>query len=395
MGGEHRADPARLDRLVEAEPLRGMLADALKAQETGMPLVGVENLRLGMPGDRAIGTHGPYAPDAEQQLLAEPVFAGAPVQPVGDLAQGRLVLLDVGVEQQQRHPAHLRTPHLGGKLARGAGRAAARERHGDPYGLTVGAVQQAERQPIRVTGWVTLELPALARQRLVEVTVAVEQPHPDDRHTKIARRLEVITGQDAEPARVLRQRGGNAELRREVGDGGRRRGGGVVRAECLIPAPAFQVLVQVVGGVTEPSQEPPVLGQPGQLLRRHLAEQPDRIVTDRFPSLAVDRGEQVKRFRMPGPPQIQHQLAKRSQRLRQRGRDGEPADRSHLLASLICGLICDPGGRKPPPQPGGREPRARPVPLRGVPPAARGTRPAWTSEDIASLTGSDPNLCRG
>ncbi len=160
----------------------------------------------------------------------------------------------------------------------------------------------------------------------------VEQPYPDDRHAKIARRLEVITGQDPEAARVLRQCGGDPELRREVGDGGGRRGDtvtGVVLAKRLIPARALQVLVQIVRGVAEPPQKPPVLGQPGQLLRPHLAEQPDRILTNCRPSFAVDRFEKVTRFRMPGPTEIQHQLAKRGQRLRQGSRDGEPANRSH------------------------------------------------------------------
>ena len=70
------------------------------------------------PVMRAVGADRPDAADAEQHLLQQPVLAAAAVQPVGDLALGRRVLLDVGVEQQQRDPADLRLPDLGDAAAR-------------------------------------------------------------------------------------------------------------------------------------------------------------------------------------------------------------------------------------------------------------------------------------
>ncbi len=64
-----------------------------------------------------------------------------------------------------------------------------------------------------------LLLPAISRERLDEVAAAVEQPDADDRDAEIAGCLQVVTGEDSEPAAVLRQRLGDAELGREVGDG--------------------------------------------------------------------------------------------------------------------------------------------------------------------------------
>ena len=58
-------------------------------------------------------------------------------------------------------------------------------------------------------------------QQLAEVAVAVEEADADDRHAQVAGRLEVVAGEDAEAARVLRQRLAEAELGREVGDGAR------------------------------------------------------------------------------------------------------------------------------------------------------------------------------
>ncbi len=82
-----------------------------------MALVGVEHLGRGVAGEPAARAHRPHAADAEQHLLEQPVLAAAAVEPVGDLALGRLVVLDVGVEQQQRHPADLGHPDAGVQLA--------------------------------------------------------------------------------------------------------------------------------------------------------------------------------------------------------------------------------------------------------------------------------------
>ena len=113
--------PARtaVERLVEVEAvLLGELADALEAEEAGVPLVGVEHLGLGVPVSVAVRADRAHAADAEQHLLQQPVLGAAAVEPVGDLALGRRVVLDVGVEQQQRDPADLRPPDLRVQRAR-------------------------------------------------------------------------------------------------------------------------------------------------------------------------------------------------------------------------------------------------------------------------------------
>ncbi len=117
MRGEDRPRAADLEGLVEghARVRRDQLADALEAEEAGVALVGVEHLGRRVTGDAAVGAHGAHAADAEQHLLLQPVLAAAAVEPVGDLALGGAVLLDVGVEQQQRHAADLGDPDAGGE----------------------------------------------------------------------------------------------------------------------------------------------------------------------------------------------------------------------------------------------------------------------------------------
>jgi hypothetical protein len=182
-----------------------------------------------LTADLAEGAHRADPADAEQQFLPEPVLAPAAVQPVGHLVQRGLVLLHVGVEHQQRHPAHLGQPHLGGQeLALG-------QRHLHLDRLAVGGPQQREREAVGVVGRVALRLPAVGRQRLGEVPVPVEQAHPDDRHPEVAGRFQVVAREDAEAPRVLREHGGDAVLGREVGNRARQRRR-VARAARLVPA---------------------------------------------------------------------------------------------------------------------------------------------------------------
>ncbi len=94
------------------------------------------------------------------------------------------------------------------------------------HDLRRGAVrvaQHAHRQAVGVEHRVALLLPAVARDRLAEVAGAVEQADADDRHAEVGGALQVVAGEDAEAARVLRQRGRDAELGREVGDRARAR----------------------------------------------------------------------------------------------------------------------------------------------------------------------------
>jgi hypothetical protein len=111
--GEHRAGAHGLQGLVEGQP-RALdeLADPLDTEESRMALVHVVDLRRRRSRRVAVRPQRSHATDAEQQLLFQTVLGVAPVEPIGDLAGSGVVFLDVAVEQQQWHPAHLRHPYL-------------------------------------------------------------------------------------------------------------------------------------------------------------------------------------------------------------------------------------------------------------------------------------------
>ena len=193
-----------------------------------MALVHVEDGGLDAAGGERLD-----AADAEQDLLAQAVLAVAAVEAVGDRALGRRVLRRTSESSSSSGTRPTSTRQSA------ACSAPPGQRHGDPH---------AARRRSSSTGVIGSSAGSSstnssccaprARQQLAEVAVAVEEADADDRHAEVAGRLEVVAGEDAEPARVLRQRLAEAELGREVGDRARRVG------QRRVPAGAAQALVE-------------------------------------------------------------------------------------------------------------------------------------------------------
>ena len=312
-----------------------------------MALVGVEHLGrggAGEPGERADRAH---AADAEQHLLAQPVLGVAAVQPVGDGADDLAVLLHVGVEQQQRHAADLGDPDAGGQ------RLVAGQPDLDLGDRAVLLAQQRERQAVGVEHRVGLLLPAVAGQRLAEVAVPVEQADADDRHAEVAGGLEVVAGQDAEAAGVLRQHRGDAELRGEVAD--RRAAAPVSRATSLrwyqrSPVRYCSRSARAAASRRRKSWSAPAR-RAGARARRP-GTGPGRGRRTSHAAASTD----AKRSCVSGC-QDQRRLPASSpsacERLGQDGTDGEPADCSHAehrnadrleRSNSYCRVVSDPPG---------------------------------------------------
>ena len=115
-------------------------------------------------------------------------------------------------------------------------------------------VARRQRHDVGVEQRVALLLPAVGVEALAEVAVPVEQADADEGHAEVARRLEVVAGQHAEAAGVLRDGLGDAELGREVGDQ-------VERAVALglEPAVAVEVALQLAVHLAQEPLEPGVV----------------------------------------------------------------------------------------------------------------------------------------
>ena len=323
VGGEHGGAAHGLEGLVEGHAVRPHeLADPLDTEEAGVALVGVVDVGHRGAGDLRPQPQRPHAAHAEQHLLLQAQLAAAAVQALGDDAGRLVVLVHVGVEEQQRHPAHLGAPDVGVQLA------ATGQLDGDAGGRAVLVAQQRQGQPVGVEDGVVLLLPAVAVQALAEVAGLVEQADPDDRDPDVGGRLEVVAGEDAEATGVLRQGGGDAELGAEVGD----RRGHVLRllaAPLLVPAVLADVPVERLLGGVDPLDEGRVGGEPLELLRRDRRQHGDRVLADRGPAGGVDGLEEVAQRRVPAPPQVHGEVAERGDACGQDGADAEATDGLH------------------------------------------------------------------
>ena len=313
VGGEHRAGADRLERLVEAEAVElHATPDPLESEEAGMALVGVEHLDVDTQR-----IERPDPADAEEDLLAETVLHVAPVEAVGHQLERLGVLGKVGVEQVQRRAPDIRPPdlcleHLPVEL------------HLDAY-----PVAQLQRHRMRVQVREALLLPAVDAERLTEVPVAVEEADRNEGDPQVRCRLQVVTREHSEPARVLGNRLADPELRGEVGDDARSvrtLGRGDV---LLVPACTLEVGRECVVGRAHVLEEGRIGRELLEAGRGRLGEHPPRIVSAVVPHPGVDGGEQVPCRAVPRPSQVARQAVERDERLGESGADREAAECLH------------------------------------------------------------------
>ena len=163
---------------------------------------------------------------------------------------------------------------------------------------------------MRIEGRVALLLPAVGVELLAEVALPVEQADAGERDAEAARRLEVVAGEDAEAAAVLRERLGDAELGAEVGDVAQR----ARRLAVLEPPVGLEVAAQVAVDLGQEGGERGVLGQLLEPLATDEAEQPHRVVSGHLPLVGVDPAEQVAGAVVPRPAQVHGQLVRAAAR---------------------------------------------------------------------------------
>lgn len=208
-------------------------------------------------------------------------------------------------------------------------RAAAGEGEDHLAGRPVGLAHEREREFVRVEDGIALLLPAVAREALAEVAVAVEQADADERNTQVAGGLQMVSGKDAEPAGVLRQGSRHSELGREVGDGG---GEPVaLGALLLVPPGALQVLPEIGGHLGQTVQELLVPGQLGEASGGHGTEQAHGIALRRPAGHRVDGLEELTGLVVPGPAQVAREVAERLKGVGEDGTHGESTNGLHVF----------------------------------------------------------------
>jgi hypothetical protein len=150
-----------------------------------------------------------YAADAQQDLLPDPHLPVPAVEGGGDLARAVRVPPHVAVEQVEGRAPDVDAPHPGPHRLPA-------DVDLDLHGGAVLADLHGDRHVVPVVVGVKLLLPPVERQDLPEVPLLVQEPHADERHPQVGRGLQVVAGEDAEPARIDREPLVDPELAGEV-----------------------------------------------------------------------------------------------------------------------------------------------------------------------------------
>ena len=167
-----------------------LLARPLGEEERGVALVEVPD--RGRDAQRPQRAH---AADAQHQLLVEAHLAAADVEDVGDRAVRVVVVGQVRVQQQDRHPADLRDPHGGEQVAAG-------QLDADRQRLAEAVQGPQDRQARELEVRVGVLLVPVRVDRLAEEAAAVHEPDADQRQGHVRGGLHVVAGEDAEAAGV-------------------------------------------------------------------------------------------------------------------------------------------------------------------------------------------------
>ncbi len=315
---EQAAGAHRLDRLVEAQPSVDPFPDPFESEEAGMAFVGVEHLRMNVERSQC-----PHAADAEDDLLAQTMLFVAAVEPVGDGDGLRRVRWHVRVEQVQPDPADVGAPHS--------------HRHGN-VGEVDDDFDAGWMQPecVGIDALVALLLPAVVVEELMEVALGVEQTDADERNAEIGRRLQVVAGEHAEAAGVLRDGLGDAELGREVGDRLERRV--AVGGAAGEPARAVECVVEALLCPAELLDELLVVGQRLPTGGRGAPNQIDGMLARVAPRTTVggpvEAIEQASQLPIPGPVKVGGQRFQRSERFGNVADDGEVTNGAHRTVTI-------------------------------------------------------------
>ena len=157
-----------VERLAGGDAARG----ELERGERGVPLVEVED--AGLDPERVEHADGA---DPEQAVLAEPRERVALVEARRDPAVDGVVLVELGVEEVQRHAADLGAPDVERDLA-------AEERERQPERRAVGARHLHGRQVLGDDLRPVLVLEPAPVDALLEVALAVEEADADHRDAR-------------------------------------------------------------------------------------------------------------------------------------------------------------------------------------------------------------------
>src|SRR6266699_3321029 len=275
-----------------------------------------------------------HAPDAQDPLLPPPQIGPAGVEPMGQPAVGRVVLCEIRVQEEDRHPTHHDAPSTDAHGAAG-------QTHRGEAGISLGPPHRLERRRGHVEPLLGILLPPVEPQSLVRVSLRIEQADADQWDAQVRSGLALVPREEPEASGINWHRGVQPELGAEVRDrpldelgirGGEPRAGGACFARGR-------------GGddVVEP-QKLRVRRAGREPLRHHPPQQLDGIVLGAAPQRRIEHAEQRPRVAVPAPRQVGGNGAEPSDPLGEGGRASVGHGSSGLQAKAGRGGLGSAGG---------------------------------------------------
>ncbi len=301
----------RGERVVERLARGDAPSGELERGERRVPLVEVED--AGLDAERV--QHA-YGADPEEAVLAEPRERVALVEARGDPAVDRVVLVELRVEEVERHAADLRAPDVEGDLA-------AEERERQPQRRAVGRSHLDRREVLGDDLRPVLVLEPVPVDALLEVALPVEEADADHRDGEVAGLLEDVARERAEAARVDGQRGVDPELRAHEHD----------RAVEAVDRPlgAHPVLLEHAREALDPLARRCVAGEAVRRVRGEVPELTHGVAAVDLPGVRVERAEELGPVRIPRPAVVERDAGERRQLRRQ-----APREAGGALVGLPC-----------------------------------------------------------
>ena len=230
------------------------------------------------------------AADAQNDFLEQALLQVAGVELLGDIPDPGRVVLDLRIHEKEGDPAHRDLPQ--GRLEPGV-----YVRNLDHDLIVVFVVDLIDGGGFAVHRLGLGLLPAVVVHGLLHEPGGIHEAHRNNGHAHVAAFLEVVPGQEAEPARIEGEGVVQAVFRAEIGDGS---------ADVV---PGIGLRIEVGHDQVVVPQVVLVPGSPNQGLVRKGLEHAVRVVAAVLPGLTVQHLEEHSGVRVPAPPQVFRKLA--------------------------------------------------------------------------------------
>ena len=283
--GVERRGTHEFEGFVERKAALHEVYETLHVAKGGVALVAVVNVFL-----NAELLQGEHTADTEEVLLLDTVFPVAAVEGVRNSAIVFRVQFIVGVEQVEGHAAYVGTPK--GSVNHEVG-----IRHVDNHLVAVLVEHALNGQAVEVLSLVVGNLLAVHRERLREITIAVEETYGYHVHIAIGGFLQIVAGKNAKAARINFKHVVQTIFHAEISH----RGTLGIR---LFSHVSMKVCVHLVHA----GEEFLVLRKFFETVVVDAAEQFDGVFVHLLPKFLVKRAEQGAGVCTPRPPQVVRHL---------------------------------------------------------------------------------------